>query len=297
MSVLRPLLIVLLLLNLLALATGQGWLGTAGRQGEPERLTNQISPELIVLLAADPAVSAAQPSSALSTRTPPIVPAPPPIAPAPPPLAPAPPPLAPAPPGPPAATTRPSAAPPPSAGDAPDTPVFAAAEHPAGALASASPPDHVADTARACVAYAGITVRQAERIEQAARSAGSALDVERETIEAPSGWWVRLPPAESLQAAERRARELRALGVSDLFIIREAGPNQFAISLGLFGTESRARQHLADLESRRVRGAEITVRNPGVLRIEVSGPAARVRSVVDRVANELPALAGGDCMR
>lgn len=277
MSVLRPLLIVLLLLNLLALATGQGWLGTAGRQGEPERLTNQISPELIVLLAADPVAAGAQPSSDLSTRTPRIEPAPPP--------------------DPPAGMARPSPALPPSDDDAPDTPVLPAADRPAGELANASPPSRVDDTARACVAYGGLTTQQAERIEHAARSAGSELDIERETLEAPSGWWVRLPPAESLQAAERRARELRAQGVSDLFIIREAGPNQFAISLGLFGTESRARQHLADLGSRRVRGAEIAVRNPGVLRVEVSGPAARVHSVVDRVANELPAIAGSDCIR
>lgn len=277
MSVLRPLLIVLLLLNLLALATGQGWLGTAGRQGEPERLTNQISPERIVLLAADPVAAAVQRSSDISTRTPRVEPA--------------------SPPGPPAATAQPFPALPPRDDDAPDTPVSPAADQAAGAPASASPPDRVAGTAHTCIAYSGITARQAERVEHAARSAGGELDIGRETLEAPSGWWVRLPPAESLQAAERRARELRAQGVSDLFIIREAGPNQFAISLGLFGTESRARQHLADLESRRVRGAEIAVRNPGVLRIEVSGPAARVQSFVDHVANALPGITGSDCIR
>jgi len=274
MSVLRPLLIVLLLLNLLALATGLGWLGTAGRQGEPERLTNQISPELIVLLAADPPAAPVQRSSDLSTLTPRVAPA-----------------------SPPAATAQPFPALPPRDDDAPDTPVSPAADQAAGAPASASPPTHVAGTAQTCVAYTGITARQAERVEHAARSAGGELAIERETLEAPSGWWVRLPPAESLQAAERRARELRAQGVSDLFIIREAGPNQFAISLGLFGTESRARQHLADLESRRVRGAEIAVRNPGVLRIEVSGPSARVQSFVDHVANALPGIAGSDCIR
>ncbi|HRP97283.1 MAG TPA: SPOR domain-containing protein [Rhodocyclaceae bacterium] len=146
-----------------------------------------------------------------------------------------------------------------------------------------------------CVVYARVSLQQAHEIERVAQGLGSELALARETIEAPGGWWVRLPPSESLQVAERRARELRGLGVRDLFIIREAGPNQFAISLGLFRTESGARQHLADLQSRRVRGAEIAVRNPAVARVEVHGPAPLVRALAERIAGELPDTAPSDC--
>ncbi|MBL8447542.1 MAG: SPOR domain-containing protein [Zoogloeaceae bacterium] len=46
---LRAVVILLVVLNLLAFAGLQGWLGVASRQGEPERLTNQLHPERIVL--------------------------------------------------------------------------------------------------------------------------------------------------------------------------------------------------------------------------------------------------------
>lgn len=269
MSVLRPLLFVLLLLNLLALASGQGWLGTATRPGEPERLTNQINPELIVLLAADAAVPAAAPSATIAPPSQSEPPAPQPLATAPS-----------------DSTAAGGGAAHADAGAASDgtAPPGADTVHPAPSEALPS-----------CVAYARVSLQRAHEIERVAQGLGHELALARETIEAPGGWWVRLPPSESLQAAERRARELRGLGVRDLFIIREAGPNQFAISLGLFRSEAGARQHLADLQSRRVRGAEIAVRNPAVARVEVRGPAPLVRALAEQLAGELPDTASSDC--
>lgn len=47
---LRTLLLLLIMLNLVAFAGGRmGWLGSAERRGEPERLTNQIRPDAITL--------------------------------------------------------------------------------------------------------------------------------------------------------------------------------------------------------------------------------------------------------
>ncbi len=49
MALLRAVVILLAVLNLFAFAGLRGWLGVAGRQGEPERLTNQLHPERILL--------------------------------------------------------------------------------------------------------------------------------------------------------------------------------------------------------------------------------------------------------
>src|SRR5574340_160506 len=51
MGSLRTLLILLVILNLLAFAGLQGWLGRPSTKGEPERLTNQLNPERIKLRA------------------------------------------------------------------------------------------------------------------------------------------------------------------------------------------------------------------------------------------------------
>ncbi|MCB1960805.1 MAG: SPOR domain-containing protein [Rhodocyclaceae bacterium] len=65
---LRFFLILLLLLNGLALAAWQGWLGQGDTPGEPQRLTNQLQPGHIALLS--PAALA----DALSPAPPPVAP-------------------------------------------------------------------------------------------------------------------------------------------------------------------------------------------------------------------------------
>ena len=42
----RFIVVILLLLNLLAFAAIQGWLGGSAPRGEPERLSNQLNPSL-----------------------------------------------------------------------------------------------------------------------------------------------------------------------------------------------------------------------------------------------------------
>ena len=45
----RFIVVILLLLNLLAFAAIQGWLGGSRPRGEPERLSNQLNPQAIVI--------------------------------------------------------------------------------------------------------------------------------------------------------------------------------------------------------------------------------------------------------
>ncbi len=244
MPVLRLLLIVLILLNLLAIAAIQGWLGSAPPRGEPERLTNQINPELIVLRPPE----LPEPVSRRAAQTQPR----------------------------PAETAPPARVP----------------ERPPREPAPVPAADVQAAKASACVAFSGLTESQARRIEQAGTA---VLHVSVTMVDPPSAWWVRIPPLADRQAAEHRVGELRSLGVSDLFIVRDPGPNENAISLGLFRTEASARQHLADLEARRVRGAEIAARSPAVYRIDATGPESALASLSERVASEFPDATRVDC--
>lgn len=255
MPVLRLLLIVLVLLNLLALAAIQGWLGSTSPRGEPERLTNQINPGVIVL---NP------PARAPSTGTP--VPA----------------------------SVRPVPAPAPRAEEAPAAATRTeeiAIEPPATPLRQAGG----ADDSFVCFAYAGLDEADAQTLERISRDISPGIRTSLQMIDPPSAWWVRIPPAANREMAERKVAELRRFGITDLFIVRDPGPNQNAISLGLFRTESGARQHLADLEARRVRGAEIAARNPAVYQIEVSGPASALTLLSGRLASELPDARRSEC--
>lgn len=130
----------------------------------------------------------------------------------------------------------------------------------------------------ACFAWTGLNATDAARLAAVLSTGG--ITPRQSTVDVPTSWWVRIPPLENREAAERRARELRAQGVSDLFIVQEAGPNQFAISLGLFKTEAPSRQHLAQLAAKGVRGAGVSSRTTTEYRIEATANAAALAATL-----------------
>ena len=101
----------------------------------------------------------------------------------------------------------------------------------------------------------------------------------RSRSETPEAWWVRIPPQRNRSEAERRVVELNLLGVSDTFIVQESGPNQNAVSLGLFKTENRARILLGQLRAKGVENAGIEPRMATSYRIQASVPANELRIV------------------
>lgn len=246
----RLLLIVLVLLNLLALASTQGWLGSSVPRGEPERLTNQLNPEKIVLLPAREQRAAAAPTEA------------------------------PAPAVPEAEEVAPAADAPPSAPTAQPVPEQPPTVEPPLATPPAPPSVAAAAEPDACVAYTDLTAPEADALAASARSLGPALQLERAPTSAPTGWWVRIPPTGSREAAEREVAQIRALGISDYFIVREPGPHQFSVSLGLFRTEAKALEHLAFMQSRGVTGAQVAPRDgSSTYRAEVRGPSSQVAAL------------------
>jgi hypothetical protein len=242
----RVLFLVLVLLNLLALASARGWLGTSPPQGEPERLSNQLNPERIVL-RTDESGMADTSRAPLQQLT---------------------------------GDTQPTA------GES--TPLITGQE-----AAAAEPSAPVID--ESCIAYGGLTEPQAETLVQTALAGRSELRHERKTSTTPSAWWVRIPPGGGREGAERRVAELRMLGIDDLFIVQEPGPNQFAVSLGLFKTEAKAQQHLAYLQGKRVRTASVTARSTTVHRIEVRGPANNLDNLSRSRAVRQSGASIGEC--
>jgi hypothetical protein len=75
------------------------------------------------------------------------------------------------------------------------------------------------------------------------------------TVTDGSGYWVYVPPLKTKPETDRKVGELKALGVTDFFIVQDAGQWRNAISLGIFWTEEAAQGHLARLKERGVRSA------------------------------------------
>lgn len=231
----RIVFVILVLLNLLALASIRGWLGSSTPEGEPERLSNQLNPERIVLR---PGGTAPQRDAEAPAPTPPAE----------------------------------KAAAAPETGNGREAP-------PPPAPAAAAPV-----LPQACTVIGGLAESEADALMQNAITGKPGLRGERKTSSTPTAWWVRIPPGGGREAAERRVAELRAQGVSELFIVNDPGPNQHAISLGLFKTEAKAQQHLASLQAKQVRGAGIASRTTTVHRIEVRGPASTLKTLTSSPA-------------
>ncbi len=306
MTTLRFLLILLLVLNALAFAAVQGWLSGATPRGEAERLGNQLNPERIQLATdtaavpatpttsapaagaaesaeAAPAVEPAEPTETTEPTEPTELTGAPRVA-----TAGASPASSAS-----AGAEHPAASaptePPPSAPAMPDgatagapsphpdaSPAAPTADAPSPTVATAEPPPAV-PPAQECFAWAGLAAADAEQLSQQLRRAGFAPA--RSRVDTPNSWWVRVPPQASREQAERRVQELRQLGITDTYIVPDAGPTQFAISLGVFKTEPRARQLLNQLREKGVRNAGVEPRLTTTYRVQASLPADRLRAV------------------
>jgi len=154
------------------------------------------------------------------------------------------------------------AAAPPAGGEAAGAP--AASAPAANAPASPAATQPAPAPAFACTEVGPLTTSDARRFE--ARLA--ALDLgdrqSREAVQAQdvTSWLVHIPSQGSKEAADRKAAELRDLGVTNFFIMQGDSPLKYAISLGVFKTESGAEALLAQLGKQGVHTARIAPRGP-----------------------------------
>jgi hypothetical protein len=132
----------------------------------------------------------------------------------------------------------------------------------------------------ACLLVSGLTVQGADDLEKKVKEA------KLETRRSEGHWWVFIPPQGSKGGADKKAGELRQFGVMDFFIVAD-GPQQFAISLGVFSQEEGARRHLEFLRGKGVRSARIEERQPDNVRttLEIRG----VEEEVATLRKQLPA--------
>jgi len=75
-------------------------------------------------------------------------------------------------------------------------------------------------------------------------------------IERDIGYWVYIPPLKNKAAVNRKIAELKALGVTEYFVVQVSGRWHNAISLGVFKSPDAAQNFLHYLRSKGVRTAK-----------------------------------------
>ena len=107
----------------------------------------------------------------------------------------------------------------------------------------------------ACVEWGLFAGPAVAKAETALAEMGVAAGRFERTVVDAGGYWVYLPPLKSKAEVDRKIGELKAFGVTEFFVVQEAGKWRNAISLGIFRSEDAAQAFLAQLKERGVRSA------------------------------------------
>lgn len=172
-----------------------------------------------------------------------------------------------------------------SSGEVPSSPAAPAAEA-------------VTATPSRCLRWESLSVADSDRLETLLKERFPALAAKRQAQPGEgSSWWVYIPPLPGKAEADKKAAELRQFGISDYFILQDNGARRFAISLGVFSSQARGQERLAELKAKGIKSAVLTVR-PGketLFGIEASGPLPDKEALTQAVADLLPNAAAQPC--
>ncbi len=181
-----------------------------------------------------------------------------------------------------------------SRGDAPQ--VKQPEPPPAPAPEVQAPPPVVPE--KICLRWERLAPLEANRLAVAMETKLEGVQLTKKPVPGEgSGWWVHIPPLADKESADKKAAELRQLGITDYFVIQEAGPNRFAISLGVFSSEKGGQDRLTELKGKGVRSARLAVR-PGKdsqVTLEASGPAESRADWLALAGKILPKAQAQDC--
>lgn len=145
-------------------------------------------------------------------------------------------------------------------------------------------------------------VRPADAIRFDARVAKLDLGTRQTRREIPStdfsSYIVFIPPQGSKEAADRKAAELKALDVTNFFIMNADSPMKWAISLGVFKSETAAQTQLATLNKQGVHSAKVAGRSSAAatrITYQFRGIDAATSARIEKIAGAFSDLETRSC--
>jgi hypothetical protein len=149
----------------------------------------------------------------------------------------------------------------------------------------------------ACLEWVDLNVADADQVERLAAEKFSVFKLTRRVVPGSSTYWVFIAPSTNKAAADKKTTELKKLGVPEFFVVTDAGPNQYAISLGIFSSEEAANERLEILRVKGVKSARVGERivKPDLAAIVATGPGAKVDALREAVVTLLPESKPGVC--
>lgn len=132
---------------------------------------------------------------------------------------------------------------------------------PAAALAASEAPVEKKPEVIACLEVGNFPQADAPRFEAKLKDLALGERQSRSNITDVASHMVYIPSLGSKEGADKKATELRHLGLNDFFIVQDQTSLRWGISLGVFKTEEAAKAHLANLNNKGVKSARIGPRS------------------------------------
>jgi hypothetical protein len=158
-------------------------------------------------------------------------------------------------------------------------------------------PEPAAPTA--CLEVGDFGAAEARRFEARLAPLGLGERVSRHVLGGaePTSHMVYIPSQGSKEAADRKAAELKNLGVTSYFIITDSSPLKWGISLGVFKSEAAAQTLLAALNKQGVQSARVAARGgqDGKVEFRLRDIDAATSAKVDDIAGSFAAIETRAC--
>lgn len=137
----------------------------------------------------------------------------------------------------------------------------------------------------ACVEIGNFDAEEAGRFKERLAALSLGDRISQRSIREVLSHMVYIPSQGDKEGAEKKAGELRQLGVNDFYIIQDNSTLRWAISLGVFKVEEKARAHLVDLNRKGVRSARIGPYSMAATMVafQLRGLDANMKADVDRI--------------
>lgn len=164
------------------------------------------------------------------------------------------------------------------------------------AVAVAASADSV-PTPAACIEIGNFSAAEARRFSSHLAELTPALKFDRREIQEVASHMVYLPSLGSKEAADKKADDLRRLGINDFFVIQDSSALRYGISLGIFKTDEAAQKQVANLVKHGLNGAMIGSRSVSTNKVafQLRDLGGESRLAVDKIKVDFPNQEVRDC--
>jgi hypothetical protein len=131
---------------------------------------------------------------------------------------------------------------------------------------SDTPSDKVAEKPTApipaCFELSNLDEANARKVSTQLNGLKLGTRLQTKKVEESTQWLVFIPPRPDKPSAEKKIAELKALGVSETYLINDNSSLRWAVSLGVFSSREAADVQLEKLKEKGVKTAKVGPRNP-----------------------------------